>query len=91
VREPILDPFTREGAGIVGFLKNKLSLASDDGTIRDVVLVFKEMSRQQTYNVGDDSKLMKVVDDRVAAMKDKDWKRLVEQRVKEIRATRSAE
>ena len=85
------EPFALEGGRIVGFLKDKLSRASDDGTIRDVVLVFKEMSRQQTYNVGDDSKLMKVVDDRVAAMKDKDRKRLVEQRVKEIRATRSAE
>jgi hypothetical protein len=54
-------------------------------------LLFNEMSRQRTYNVGDDSKLMKVVDDRVAAMKDKDWKRVVEQRVKEIRAAPSAE
>jgi len=87
----LAEPFALEGGRIVGFLKDKLSRASDDGTIRDVVSVLEEMSRQRTYNVGDDSKLMKVVDDRVAAMKDKDWKRLVEQRVKEIRAAGSAE
>jgi len=87
----LAEPFALEGGRIVGFLKDKLSRATDDGTIRDVVLVFIEMSRQRTYNVGDDGKLMKVVDDRVAAMKDKNWKRLVEERVKEIRANRSAE
>jgi hypothetical protein len=86
----LAEPFAREGGRIVGFLKDKLVRASDDGTIRDVVLVFKEMSRQRTYNVGGDSELMKVVDDRVAAMKDVDWKRLVERQVKEIRAAPSA-
>jgi hypothetical protein len=86
----LAEPFARAGAGIVGFLKDKLSRASDDGTIRDLVLVFKEMSRQRTYNVGGDSELMKVVDDRVAAMKDEDWKRLVGQQLKEIREARTA-
>ena len=49
------------------------------------------MSRLRTYNVAGDSELMKVIDDRVAAMKDEDWKHLVERQVKEIRAARSAE
>jgi len=86
----LAEPFARKGGGTVEFLKDKLSRASDDGTVRDVVLVFKEMSRQRTSNVAGDSELMKVIDDRVAAMKDADWKRLVEQQVKEIRAAGSA-
>jgi hypothetical protein len=84
------EPFARKGGGIVEFLKNRLSHASDDGTVRDIVLVFTEMGRQRTYNIAGDSDLMRVVDDRVAAMKDEGWKRLVEQQVKEIRAAHSA-
>jgi hypothetical protein len=83
-------PFAREGSAVVEFLKQRLSEANDDGTIRDIVLVFTEMSRQQTYDVAADSDLMRVIDDRVAAIRDKDWKRLVEQQVKEIRGDRSA-
>jgi len=33
------EPFALEGGRIVGYLKDKLSRASDDGTIRDVVSV----------------------------------------------------
>ncbi len=86
----LAEPFAREGAGVVGFLKQKLLQANDDGTVRDIVLVFTEMSRKRTYDVAGDGNLMRVVDDRVAAMKDEGSKRLVQQNVKEIRAARSA-
>jgi hypothetical protein len=79
------ESFAHEGAGIVGFLKNKLSLASDDGTIRDVVLVFKEMSKQQTYNVAGDTDLMKVITAAVDRVKDPFWKKTSEQSLAEIR------
>jgi hypothetical protein len=86
----LAEPFAREGAGIVGFLKNKLSLASDDGTIRDVVLVFKEMSRQRTYNVAGDTELMKVITEAVDRVKDPFWKKTSEQFLGEIRQQASA-
>jgi hypothetical protein len=86
----LAEPFAREGAGIVGFLKNKLSLASDDGTIRDVVLVFKAMSRQRTYNVAGDTELMKVISEAVGRVKDPFWKKTSEQFLGEIRQQGSA-
>jgi hypothetical protein len=81
----LAESFAREGAGIVGFLKNKLSLASDDGTIRDVVLVFEEMSRQRAYNVAGDTDLMKVITEAVDRVKDPFWKKTAEQSLGEIR------
>jgi len=81
----LAESFARGGAGIVGFLKNKLSLASDDGTIRDVVLVFKVMSRQRTYNVAGDTDLMKVIIEAVDRVKDPFWKKMSEQFLGEIR------
>jgi hypothetical protein len=66
----LAEPFAREGSDVVGFLKERLSQANDDDTIRDVVLVFAEMSRQRTYDVVGDGDLMRVIDDRVAAIKD---------------------
>jgi hypothetical protein len=81
----LAESFAHEGARIVGFLKNKLSLASDDGTIRDVVLVFKEMSKQRTYNVAGDTDLMKVIAAAVDRVKDPFWKKTSEQSLGEIR------
>jgi hypothetical protein len=79
-------PFAREGSSAVGFLKTKLSQASDDGTIRDLVLVFEEMSKQRTYDVAGDGDLMGVIAASVGRVKDADWRQACERSLGEIRS-----
>jgi hypothetical protein len=68
------------------FLKGELSAAKDDLTIRDIVMVFTEMSRQHTYDVAGDTALLAAIDSRVRTMKDSEWKSFVTQRAAEIRS-----
>ena len=88
VREPpsihLATPFAKEGAAVVGFLKAKLTNADGDLTIRDILLVFAEMSRQRTYNVAGDGDLMRVITAAVGRVKDADWKKVCERSFGEI-------
>lgn len=77
--------FAREGNKVVGFLKTKLLEANDDLTIRDLVLVFSEMSRLKTYDVANDNELMHLISDRVGGMKDPGWKQTTREMVAEIK------
>ncbi|HTZ38598.1 MAG TPA: hypothetical protein VMB77_00455 [Syntrophales bacterium] len=77
--------FAREGGRVVEFLRIKLLEANEDLTIRDLVLVFVEMSRLKTYDVASDDELMRLMTDRVEGMKDPDWKRIAEGRLIDIR------
>ena len=70
-----------EGRTIVEPLSSRLMAATDDLTIRDLVMVFSAMSRQRAYDVGRDERLMTLLRDSVARMKDPDWKRIVEKDV----------
>ena len=89
VREPpsihLATPFAKEGVAVVGFLQAKLAAAHGDLTIRDILLVFTEMSRRKTYNVASDGDLMKVITEAVGRVKDADWKKTCEQSLSEIR------
>jgi hypothetical protein len=78
------EPFAREGSKVVGFLKAKLSQTNDDGTIRDLILVFTEMSRQKTYAVSADRDLMKLMGASVARIKNDGWRQTTEQMLSEI-------
>lgn len=88
VREPpsihFATPFAKEGKSVVGFLKSKLVTASGDLTIRDILLVFSEMSRRKTYNVAGDADLIKVITEAVGRVKDPYWKKTSEQSLSEI-------
>ena len=89
VREPpsihLATPFAKEGQSVVGFLKAKLTAATGDLTIRDILLVFLDMSRYRSYNVAGDTDLMKVITAAVDRMKDPFWKKTAEQSLDEIR------
>ena len=71
-------PFAMEGEKVVSFLTEKLQSADDDQTVRDIILVFAEMSRRKTYEVGANKDLMGILTNRVAQMKDPEWRRVVE-------------
>jgi len=82
----LAEPFAQEGSVTVALLKEKLSKPQGDLTVRDIVAVLSEMSRQHTYDVARDVDLMRLVEDHVAAMKDDTWKLSVEHQVKDLRA-----
>lgn len=77
-------PFARQGADAVTFLRDKLMQSPDDFTVRDIVLVFSEMSKLQTYNVKADKKLIELINSKVGAIKNNDWRKISEDRVREI-------
>jgi hypothetical protein len=86
----LMEPFARGGGKVVKLLKSKLSQKIDDPTVRDVVWVLAEMSRQRTYDVASDSALMNTVDARVLEIKDPFWKSFTESQLREIRAAHGA-
>lgn len=94
VREPpsihLATPFAKEGQSVVGFLKAKLIAATSDLTIRDILLVFSDMSRYKSYNVVGDTDLMKVIVAAVDRVRDPFWKKTAEQSLDEIRQQASA-
>ena len=81
--------FARNGKAVVKLLKIKLSETIDDLTIRDIVLVFSEMKKQKTYNVLEDSALMKLLRNKVATMQNEDWRKIVEEMMNEIEEKKS--
>jgi hypothetical protein len=74
----LADPFAAQGKGIVLPLSDRLRTATDDLTIRDIVMVFSAMSRAKTYDVAGDEQLMRLLGESAKKMKDPDWQALVE-------------
>lgn len=77
--------FAKEGDKVVDFLKGKLVVAKDDLTIRDLVLVFAEMTRLRTYDVAKDERLMHLISERLEGMKDPEWRRITEEMAARIK------
>lgn len=73
--------YASEGAAVVPFLKNKLQSAGDDLTVRDLVLVFNQMNTAKTYDVVHDNELIDLIKQKVAGMKDAQWKQITEKMV----------
>src|SRR5262249_36374841 len=80
----LAQPFARDGKAAVGFLQSRLTEASDDATIRDIVMVFAEMQKQGAYNVVMDVALMQTIRGSTSRMKVVAWRQFVTQRVNEI-------
>ena len=77
-------PFAREGHRAANFLRTKLAQTTDDGTIRDIIMVFSEMQRQGTYPVASDRELIQLIHSSVARIKDATWRQFAERKVTEI-------
>jgi hypothetical protein len=77
----LADPFAAQGKSIVLLLSDRLRAATDDLTIRDIVMVFSAMGRAKTYDVAGDEQLMKLLEGSAKRMKDRDWKALVEKEI----------
>lgn len=79
------DLFARKGEKAVGFLKTKLSQATDDPTIRDIILVFNQMHRQKTYAVAHDRELMDLMTASVGKIEDAFWRDFAEEKLDEVK------
>jgi hypothetical protein len=78
--------FAQDGQSAVGFLKDKLAQAKDDDTIQDLILVFVEMSRQNTYNVSRDQELVGLLKESANRMKDAGWRKFTLGKLEEIKS-----
>jgi len=76
--------FASEGQSVVPYLKSKLAAAQDDLTIRDLVMVFKQMNILKTYDVAHDQELMILLKSKSLTMKDEKWKSIVENMISGI-------
>ena len=81
-------PFGSEGDKVVASLSKKLIEAHDDLTIRDLATVFSEMSNQNTYDVAGDERLMRLLSDAVAGMKNPAWKAIALKELMSIQSTK---
>jgi len=79
--------FAREGHKAVPLLKVRLLEATSDGTIQNIILVFAEMSRQKTYDVVGDKRLMELIQEAGEKVRDSFWKAIVDKEIKEIEAS----
>lgn len=75
----LAEPFARSGPTVVSFLKSRLTEATRDVTIRDIIMVFEEMDRQNTYDVSGDDELMRLMTNRIATMKNEGWRRMTQE------------
>lgn len=93
-REPpsiyLAAPFGKQGVVVVGFLKEKLKVARGDLTIHDIILVFDQMNRQDTYDVVGDLDLTRVIEDGVARVKDSFWRQRSARALEEMRQRASS-
>lgn len=80
----LAEPFAKQGVIVVPLLKLKLENADDDLTVRDIVLVFAEMHRQHSYNVSEDTGLVKLMIEKVNGMHDSEWRAIAQRNVDRI-------
>jgi hypothetical protein len=72
----LAQPFAKRGESVVPFLRNKLTEADDDRTIRDIIVVLTEMQRRDVYRVSDNRELMDLMNASINRMKDGEPKRV---------------
>lgn len=76
--------FASEGGKVVPYLESKLRAANDDLTVRDLLLVFRQMEVMHTYDVHSNSELISLMRDKVSKMKDPQWKKIAESSLHDI-------
>lgn len=82
----LAEPFAQEGAAVIPLLIERLDQAKDDLTVRDILLVFSEMSRLATYDVMSNSDLFELMKKKTREITDPHWRRMSEGLLAEIRA-----
>lgn len=71
----LAESFAVGGEPVATFLRQKLEQTRSDTTVLDIIRVYAEMQRQGTHDVRGDVELMKLLDDRVQAIRDEYWRK----------------
>jgi hypothetical protein len=66
--------FALNGRAAVELLRAKLELQETDLTVRDIVMLLATIDRMRMYDVAGDAELMKLLEVRVTAMQDREWR-----------------
>lgn len=80
----LIQPFAEHGQSAVPFLEMKLISSRDDSDIRNIVLIFNEMSLQGNYLIPCESTIMSLLEKKVLSLKNL-WKPSLENTVREIK------
>lgn len=72
----LADEFARNGSIGVEFLKKRLLERNDDLTVRDIIRVFVEMTKQKTYDVKGDVELVDIIVSAINRMRDSGWRQI---------------
>ncbi len=81
----LAEPIAERGATAIPFLQKQLTAKPDDTTVRDLLLIFQEMTSLKSYDVKGDSVLMSTLDTRVAAIKNKEWRSVCSRMLRSIK------
>lgn len=84
------EPFAEGGRATAVVLKEHLMQGSNDATVRDITMVFREMVKNGTYDVSNDIILMQMLASKIEQMKDHDWKRITREMFLEIETVKGA-
>jgi hypothetical protein len=80
----LVESLAQGGKGVADLLKGELSKSNTDATVRDIIMVLREMQRLGTYDVAQDRKLMQLAADSISKMRDKDWRQMANEMLLEI-------
>jgi hypothetical protein len=86
----LADPIAERGASAVDFLVTQLEAASDALSVRDIALLFERMSLTRSYDVGANSTVMSLLEEKVSALEDAGARDTCEQMLRRIRQQRAA-
>jgi hypothetical protein len=81
----LAQPIAERGATAIPFLEKQLKTEPDDTTVRDLLLIFQEMTSLKSYDVKGDSILMSTLDIKVSAIKDKEWRSVCSRMLRNIK------
>jgi hypothetical protein len=81
-------PIAERGCAAVPFLTDQLKGSKDDVEVRDILLIFERMDSAGSYRVHADASLMKLLDSKVSAMKDQDWRATCTKMLQRIKANK---
>jgi hypothetical protein len=76
IEPPVMElakPIAERGKTAIPFLHAQLRGATDDQTIRDILLIFETMTRLRTYDLQSNRPLMNDVRSKVSYLKDRPW------------------
>lgn len=81
----LADPIAERGVSAVPFLLNQLNSKPDDAITEDVLLIFERMAFSKSYDVRSDAALMALLQTRISAVKDEEWRKICAKQFERIK------